>query len=126
MPLCHLIASIICNSHLEHERACELVENSVRVVVRGGGHIAQSLPCTGSQHHGTSATGAITKYPCYLPIWMGRHKRQKEVIFKAVMILSITPGTPVKCKKMLLTVILFLLEDQASYIYLPEQTRNIL
>ncbi len=55
-------------SHLEHEGARELVENSVRVVVRGGGHIAQSLPCTGSQHHGTSATGAITKYPCYLDV----------------------------------------------------------
>jgi hypothetical protein len=46
-------------------------------VVRGGGHIAQSLPCTGSQHHGTSTTGAITKYPCYLDV-----KAKKDVIFK--------------------------------------------
>ena len=34
----------IINSHLEHEGPGELIEYSVRVMVGGGGHIAQAPP----------------------------------------------------------------------------------
>ena len=33
---------IIAGDHLEHERPGELVEDGIRVVVRGGGHVAQT------------------------------------------------------------------------------------
>ena len=32
----------IADDHLEHERPGELVEDGIRVVVRGGGHVAQT------------------------------------------------------------------------------------